>query len=405
MNTKITVIDSLMGSGKSSWAIQHMNEDIEGSFIYITPFLSEVQRIKDSCSSKKFIEPKNFGKGKLESFNELLKKNRNISSTHALFKMADEDTKDLIKANDYTLILDEVMDVVTQIPMKKDDLPSLLELKLITIHDNGVVTWNDEEYDGEYNHIKTMCKNNSVFMVNNCLLMWTFPVEVFKSFKEVYVLTYLFNGQIQRYYYDLYDVKYEYRSIALNNELNKYEIVEYIDKYDLSDVRKLIHIIEEDDKLNRIGDDKYSFSKSWLSKKELMYPTIVKNMINYFKHRCTGKSGDNMWCTFKLYKGILSGKGYTKGFVSLGSRATNDYVDKKNLAYCANIFLNPMMEHFFTMNNVKVNEDIYALSEFIQWIWRSQIRRGDEINLYVPSSRMRSLLIDWLENVTLEVPK
>ena len=397
MNTKITVIDSLMGSGKSSWAIQGMNEDSDGSYVYITPFLSEVQRIKDNCPSKKFVEPKNFGKGKLDSFNELLKKNKNISSTHALFKMADEDTKDLIKANDYTLILDEVMDVVTQIHMKKDDLPSLLELKLITIHENGVVTWNDEDYDGEYNHIKTMCKNNSVFMVNNCLLMWTFPVEVFKSFKKVYVLTYMFNGQIQRYYYDLYNVGYEYKSIAFNNELNKYGIVEYIDKYDLSDVRKLVNLISDNDKLNLVGDDKYAFSKSWLSRKELMYPTVVKNLENYFRNRCNGKTKDNMWATFKDYKTNLSGCRYTKGFVSLGSRATNDYVDKKNLAYCANIFLNPIIENFFTMNNVKVDEDTYALSELIQWIWRSQIRRGDEINLYIPSSRMRNIFLKWLE--------
>ena len=234
--TKITVVDSIMGSGKSSWAIQKMNEDHDGNYIYITPFLSEVQRIKENCSSKRFIEPKNLGHGKLDSFNDLLKKEKNIASTHALFKMADEDTRDLIKANDYTLILDEVMDVVTQIPMKKDDLPSLLELKLITIHSNGVVEWNVDEYDGEYNHIKIMCKNNSVFMVNNCLLMWTFPVSVFQSFKEVYVLTYKFKGQVQRYYYDLYNVEYEYKSIRYNNESSKYEIVEYIEKDDLSKI-------------------------------------------------------------------------------------------------------------------------------------------------------------------------
>lgn len=393
---KITVVDSIMGSGKSTWAIQKMNEDYDGNYIYITPFLSEVQRIKDNCSSKKFIEPKNLGHGKLDSFNDLLKKSKNITSTHALFKIADEDTKDLIRANDYTLILDEVMDVVTQIPMKKDDLPSLLELKLITIHDNGIVEWNVDEYDGEYNHIKIMCKNNSVFMVNNCLLMWTFPVSVFQSFKEVYVLTYKFKGQIQRYYYDLYSVEYEYKSVKYNNKINKYEIVNYIEKDDLSKIKELIHIIPEKDKINRIGDDKYALSKTWLSKKDIMYSTIIKNLENYFKNKCKSKACDNMWCTFKDYKGKLSGNRYTKGFVSLGSRATNDYVDKKNLAYCANIFLNPMVEHFFIQNNVSVDEDTYSLSEMIQWVWRSQIRRGDEINLYIPSSRMRKLFINWL---------
>ena len=40
-----------------------------------------------------------------------------------------------------------------------------------------------------------------------------------------------------------------------------------------------------------------------------------------------------MWATYKDFKGKLIGKGYTKGFVSLGCRATNDYCDKSNLAY------------------------------------------------------------------------
>lgn len=395
---KFIVVDSIMGSGKSSFAIQKMSEDKEGKYVYITPFLSEVQRIKDNCSSKKFVEPKNIGSGKLDSFNKLLQKGKNIASTHALFKMADDDTKDLIKANDYTLILDEVMDVITQIPLESGDLKLMMNEELIVIHDNGIVEWNESkaDYNSRYNDIKNMCKNKSVFMVNNCLLMWTFPVEVFKSFKEVYVLTYLFKGQIQRYYYDLYNIEYDYKSIRYNDSTGKYELCDYIAVDDLSKVKELIHIIPDDDKINRVGDNKFAFSKSWFGKKEVLYPSIIKNLENFFKNKCKSKSADNMWATFKDYKGKISGNGYTKGFISLGARGTNDYIDKKNLAYCANNFLNPMVEQFFHNNDVTVDEDVYALSELIQWVWRSQIRRGDEINLYIPSSRMRELLLNWL---------
>ncbi|MCT9509257.1 hypothetical protein KTJ05_18660, partial [Acinetobacter baumannii] len=37
-------------------------------------------------------------------------------------------------------------------------------------------------------------------------------------------------------------------------------------------------------------------------------------------------------------------------------------------------------------------------SEMVQWIWRSAIREGNPINIYVPSSRMRSLLQRWLND-------
>ena len=50
------------------------------------------------------------------------------------------------------------------------------------------------------------------------------------------------------------------------------------------------------------------------------------------------------------------------------------------------------------MKGFPVKEDVFALSEMVQWIWRSAIREGNPINIYVPSSRMRSLLQRWLND-------
>jgi len=197
----IKIIDSIMGSGKTSYAIQKMNKDHENNYIYITPFLSEVQRIKDQCKERKFYEPINYGVGKLDSLHKLVLENRNIASTHSLFRTSTEITKQLIKSNDYILILDEVMDVVEEVPLKKDDLKILKETNLITVEEDGLVLWNEDklEYQTQYDYIKNMCINKCLFMVNNVLLMWTFPVDIFNAFKEVYVMSYLFDAQVQRY--------------------------------------------------------------------------------------------------------------------------------------------------------------------------------------------------------------
>lgn len=46
----ITVVDARMGRGKSSAAIQYMNEHkTEKRFMYITPYLTEVERICECC--------------------------------------------------------------------------------------------------------------------------------------------------------------------------------------------------------------------------------------------------------------------------------------------------------------------------------------------------------------------
>jgi len=47
---------------------------------------------------------------------------------------------------------------------------------------------------------------------------------------------------------------------------------------------------------------------------------------------------------------------------------------------------------------VVVHNDLHALSEMLQLIWRTRIRKFESINVYVPSSRMRGLLQDWLDS-------
>ena len=54
--------------------------------------------------------------------------------------------------------------------------------------------------------------------------------------------------------------------------------------------------------------------------------------------------------------------------------------------------MNPMIQKFFAHNGVKVDENAYALSEFIQFIYRSALREGEDIYCYVPSKRIRELL-------------
>jgi hypothetical protein len=287
-----------MGSGKTSYAIQKMNEDNENNYIYITPFLSEIQRIKDSCKTRKFYEPKQMGKGKQDSLHRLIMQNKNIASTHALFQMSTEVTVDLIKANDYILILDEVMNVLKGVDLKKDDLSSLLTLELIIIDEKGIVVWNKEklDYEGEYDYIKDMALQNTLFYVNNKLFMWTFPTSVFQAFKEVYVMTYMFDSQIQRYYYDLHDLKYEYYYVVNENEkyILKFKGTDY--KENRETFKKLINILI-DDKINNIGDGDYTLSYNWFNgtkKKVELLKQLKLNIYNYFKRKIEGNSKDNM---------------------------------------------------------------------------------------------------------------
>lgn len=74
------------------------------------------------------------------------------------------------------------------------------------------------------------------------------------------------------------------------------------------------------------------------------------------------------------------------------ARATNRYRDRRYLAYMVNLFPSPIYYNFFQDKGVAPDKDRWSLSMMVQWIWRSAIRDGKEITIYVPSGRMRGLL-------------
>ena len=163
--------------------------------------------------------------------------------------------------------------------------------------------------------------------------------------------------------------------------------------------KELINIVDNE-KLNTVGDKNYSMSMKWFSKSEneLKVKQLKKNIYNFFRNISKTPSNKNMWTCYKKYQSKVKGSGYSKGFVSCNSRATNEFSDKEALAYCINRYMNPFYKKFFSSRGIHVNENKYALSELLQWIWRSQIRNGQPIDLYIPSKRMRTLLTKFLNN-------
>ena len=80
----------------------------------------------------------------------------------------------------------------------------------------------------------------------------------------------------------------------------------------------------------------------------------------------------------KDYKDKISGKGYAKGYIPSNMRASNEYRDRTAVAYLVNKYFNPFIKNFFVSNGIEVDEDGYAISEMLQFLWRSGIREGTE---------------------------
>ena len=392
---KINIIDAICGAGKTSAAINYINNSTEDQhFLYITPYLTEVERIISACPNKKFKQPESYGT-KLNGIKYLFNKGYNIVSTHSLFTQFDEETMDLIKAYGYTLIMDEVSDVVTPLDISDDDLQTLLE-KYTVISDGNILKWTAKDYHGEFEKYKKLCELDAVGIYGNTALLWLLPVKTFTAFQEIYILTYMFDCQVQRSYYDYYNLEYNNMYVS-GDSINNYYFTQDQEMYNAKNFNKLIHIVDNA-KLNKIGDADGSLSKSWYlrNKNNECMQQIKNNVYNFFHNVTKTSTKENLWTTFTEFQDLIKGKGYAKGFLSCNARAVNIYRGCNALAYTVNRYFNPYIKNFFLSNGIRVEEDQYALSELIQWIFRSALRDGKEITIYIPSKRMRELLQSWI---------
>lgn len=401
-NCNVKIVDEIMGRGKSFSAINHINSTgLDEKFLVITPYLTEIKRYQKFCTRRNFKQPIYNNCTKTDSLKALVNKEENIIATHALFQKFDNELIDMCRAKNYTLIMDEVANVVEEYQISKSDFEILIRDFVYIDDDTNQIKWNEDkkDYSGEFSEIKRLCELGSLGFYSGSIMMWLFPVEAFNAFRNIYILTYMFNAQMQRYYYDYYGLTYQYIYVTGNSIENFAfsDSKEYV-SYD-TDYKNLIHIVNNE-KLNLIGDRETDLSKTWFDRNEknIVMKQLKNNVSNFFRNVRPDNSKDNLWTTFKDYKKLIQGKGYTKGFLSINMRATNEYRNRTSVAYIANRYMNPVIKNFFSKHNVTIDEDGFALSEMLQFIWRSAIRDKKEIYLYIPSIRMRNLLKKWIND-------
>lgn len=402
----IHIVDAPTGQGKTNAAINYMNSHDE-RFLFVTPYKTELERIIKSCPEKKFCQPEAIYETnsrvvtKKNGIKKLFRSRKNIVTTHALFRLFDNDMIEFCKKYKYTLILDEVTDVADVYEeLKADDLRVLLK-HFVTV-DNCLLKWREDKtgYNGnKFLREKGLCEMRCLYLYGDTTMLWQFSIDIFKAFENSFVLTYMFNGQLQKYYYDFHELKYD-RWYVRGNSLETYELTTERQSYgNPSQYKPLIEILDNP-KLNAVGDDYYALSSNWYDNEENHFKIeqVRKNLTNYYKHYVKGGSDACLWTCFNSNEKDLKGDGYAKGRIACNAKATNQYRDKKNLAYVVNSFINPNIKNFFEGNGIPVDGDAYALSSLIQWVWRSAIRDGKPIKLYLPSSRMRNLFISWLND-------
>lgn len=493
-NLKINVIDGIMGSGKSSAMINTIkNKQLERTnekFLIIVPYLDEVERYgKQLKGFKKLIKDNPPKKLTLEKY---LKEGKDIICTHQLFLQ----NPDLITAyaHGYTLVIDEALNslisnfefpnlinserIKTDIQIKDDGSLSLKNnaptytfsdddinflfnhsyLQQSPKHENLVIWNTDIQINSIYSCLKDCFIKNDVYRLeakheienNSYYYISLFPIKVFKTFKNIYVMTYLWDAQMMKYYFDFYRAEYQYfyPIEAHPVTINKHDIAYLENKeYMLSSNHHLYQNVENPTKqkaINNIYIPGYKLSKGKIIKdaksRNTLYSfwnknkntkntitlshtfymnlandnndkiiTILKENINKFAKdnvpEKLKKDKKIIWSVFDCAKDIMKTNCRyidDTNYVPINAKATNEYKESNTLIYLVNRYLNPHFYNFiknYCPNGKDFDEDLYALSELIQWIWRSAIRDNKPICIYIASERMLNILLDWLNDI------
>lgn len=415
---KINVLDAMMGSGKTTRLIDMMSKlPSSTKIIYITPLLSECHRIagteatspedpnpvmitdteylynNSKLANRRFRHPLTYMTGsKLESFKHLVTYGCNIVSTHALFAKLTPEITEIIRNQGYILILDEVISMYesyNSIDIKA--IKTCIENKWMYVdEDKFTLSWNHNIGSyldlPELDEVGQLCDNKQLLMVDDKILMVEFPAHVLNAFRRVFIASYMFTGS-QMYPY------------LLNNGMTI--DIDYFGNKP-SSVKSLITVID-DDKMNSIGNHRNSFSVSSFKRQETD-PSYVDidiahaKLHTFFRSKCKTPLGEMLWTTFKPNLKGMSKRRYTKSWLACTTKATNDYQHTSAVAYMMNLFPNPMIVKVLSYKGSNIDADKYALSEMVQFIWRSRIRNNEPIHVYIPSSRMRNLFIRWLND-------
>ena len=170
MTNKLEILDGMCGTGKTTGIFKWILDNPEERYLYVTPFLDEVEnRAIPILSSLDFVYPdenKNAKMTKSKNLLEMLTEGRNIAFTHSLFKMMNKRHIEYIKKYDYTIIIDEECDLIEPFSegYTHSDIQYLILKESIKIdtEDLGKIIWIDTDIDDikefKYSKFKNMCQ-------------------------------------------------------------------------------------------------------------------------------------------------------------------------------------------------------------------------------------------------------
>ena len=400
----IKIIDKPCGSGKTTAMINNFNNNEK--YLVIVPLMSEVERVIEQSKEVSFVQPHandNEAGTKFASLEEQLLLGCNIVSTHKVY----ENLIPLANAgllDDYHIIIDEVPDIVHPIASKSST--SIQEFYVASGYmevdeESGLIKptqkWieqQDQVSDTLSPKILTAAMSGCLYLQDNKMFIWALPSTILQAGRSLTVLTYKSEGSMFLSYLRKLQLPY---------------IVEKDENLEAEFLLKAASLITVED-IPALSKHKLSYTGQQKGQRLAKYVSSLNNALKNLKARkLRSVDVENILITCKKDAWVeASNDNKTKAgvfaknsrlseatWVANTTRGTNDYAHCSHLIYLYDQHPNQYLTRWLGDSSREFS-DQYALTELVQWVWRSRIRKGEPITLYLPCPRMRELFEEWL---------
>ena len=431
----VEILDSIMSSGKTTAIIDWMDKNPQEKYIYVSPNLSEVVDRIPNSSKLDFISPSvdEFNSTKLEHLNSLLLEGKHICCTHKLYLSMNNFSMDLIASRGYTVILDEEIDVMQSYKgYSFKDVQWLMKEGYIKQNESdGSVDWiKDDELlnssDHRYFYCKNLCDKKALYLTRfdinsvkakSVMMVTQIPVRLLECAKRVIVLSYLFKGSILDCFLklkgfeikDFTDVTVEYKrpsyfkdliTVVPPEDLKNFNLTSYWWEHKSTEkdgISKVQNYILRNARKYSNGDNRLV---CWTIPKDrakgvstASKTTKLVNPVGYVfsKEKVEDENNEDKTKTVK-----------TPCWLAQNTRATNNFAHKTVMIHCYNRYPLQDIASYLEDYNCKLDDDVFALSELLQWAYRGCVRKNQKMTLCIGSKRMYDLFQNWINERPLD---
>ena len=427
--------DAPTGHGKTTAIINTINSnsgissnsggaDTDQRYLIVSPYLQELVRI---CAATGCQQPT--GKTKQQDLQQLLARGENVCCTHALFNQLTKETLELLRYGDYRyhLIIDEepttIQRIVEYRRRRSTDNPSFVECYgqqdyallmasqlLLVDPTTKRITWNDNhQYNtkqygdvGIFEDLRRRLEIADLYAQGKTILqcpkrsLWT-------AFVSVTVCSYRMKESLLRAYCDLYGIAVNYQHIENNRFTDEYRPLkpaglERLHCYTPPALDCSCSKYWYDCNINKttkeLSKDLRRLLTSFRYYREKVLPVGIDKKAYY-------------WTCFTKHQPIITAAEKNlakKRHVPCNMKATNALANCCIVGYLVKRYMNVDVSNFLVSHNVHIDKDAFALSEFIQFVWRANIRKSDtssnsggDTYVFIGSKKLYDVFMEWIK--------